>query len=126
MKTRIVLLRKALTISNFRRSLFVFFRETKFESQYVSCFVQLISDDGKQVISIGKTAIFEITNRTECLSYVERATVSFKKFASQSKKSLLFQKMNIHYIETTEEAYKEFLNKAMVSKNYGFESDSSY
>ena len=123
MKTKVINLKTKLTIAKFRNRIYYFFRQTSFNSQYVSFFTQLIVEGENNVVNLNKSTIINTSNRDEVKSYVELTSNSLKRFFNSNKKSIKIKKINILYIESEEQTYREVLNRTLQNKSFGFDKN---
>ena len=117
MQIKKILLKTDLSQRYLRDYLFRFFRETKFNNNYIFVLTKVSMDDERIVRTFGQKTLLDITNKSEINNYVDQVTKYFldhkDSYYPQINDSIL-----ICYLETNETIYTKYQRNISLNKEF--------
>jgi hypothetical protein len=106
MKTKLIKLRLELNTYNLRNYINTFFRDTRFNSQFVCMEVKVTTDGGNSSYELGPKTYLDLKNQANVKIYKIRI---MNNFMVSTTKSLANDLLTINYRELNKESYDNFV-----------------
>ena len=115
MKSQYIILRSSINVKKVLHHIQKFFRETKFQSNYICLSVILCSENGS--IAIGEKTFLDLKNNSEIKSYRFTITQKFNKLAENNPDLKHVDRILFYYSETTKEEYNNSISTIIENKS---------
>lgn len=121
MRTKTITIKSNLLKQTLRQHLSVFFKKTKFKTQYIFVLVKITADAGHKDFILGNKILLDIKNNDQIKTYKSIIVRKFLSINTQHK-IVPSDALTFFYVESDKAAYDKYMEEVAKANNFNLDA----